>query len=82
MKYIILALISLNVFADASRDVFIRGKIGGDFNEKRVKVIDSFGQSYYLARRLFPKDFKFKQGEPFAIEVHEKELNKVKILKK
>ena len=82
MKYIFLILLSVSALADTSREVFIKGKIGNDFNEKSVKVIDSFGQSYYLSRHLFPKGFKFKQGEPFALEVHEKELNKIKILKK
>ena len=82
MKYLILALFSLNVFADAGRDVFIRGKISGDFDEKKVKITDSMGQTYYLSRHLFPKEVQIKQGEPFAIEVHEKELNNVKILKK
>jgi hypothetical protein len=82
MKYILLALLSLNAFADTSRDVFIRGKIGNEFDEKKVKVIDSEGQSYYLARKLFPKNMVIKQGQSFAIEVREKELNKIKILKK
>lgn len=82
MKFFILFVLSFSSFADTSREVFIRGKIGNQFNEKEVKVIDSHGQIYFLARRLFPKDLKFKQGETFAIEVHEKELDKIKILKK
>lgn len=82
MKYFIIALISLSAFADTSREVFIRGKIGNEFDDQRVKVIDSEGQNYYLARRLFPQDLVIKQGQSFAIEVHEKELNKIKLLKK
>ena len=72
----------MNAFASTSRDVFIRGKIGNEFDEKKVKVIDSEGQIYFLARHLFPKDKPLKQGQSFAIEVHEKELNKIKFLKK
>lgn len=82
MKYLILFLLSMNVFADASREVFIRGKVGNEFDEKKVKVIDSEGQVYFLSRHLFPKDFHVKQGAAFAIEVDEKELDKIKMLKK
>lgn len=82
MKYLIIALLSLSAFADASRDVLIRGKIGNEFDEQKVKVIDSEGQTYYLARHLFPKEVVIKQGQSFSFEVHEKELNKVKLLKK
>jgi hypothetical protein len=82
MKYLLLAFLSLNAFADTSRDVFIRGKIGNEFDDSRVKVIDTEGQSYYLSRHLFPKELVIKQGQTFAIEVHEKELDKVKLLKK
>jgi hypothetical protein len=82
MKYLLIMLISISAYAATSRDVFIRGKIGNEFDEKKVKVIDSEGQTYFLARHLFPKELTIKQGQSFAIEVHEKELDKVKILKK
>lgn len=82
MKYLLLILLSLNAFASTSREVFIRGKIGNEFDEKKVKVIDTQGQVYFLARKLFPKNLTIKQGQSFAIEVHEKELNKIKFLKK
>lgn len=82
MKYIMMFLISMNVFAGASKDVFIRGKIGSEFDEKKVKVIDSEGQTYFLPRHVFPSDLIIKQGQNFAFEVHERELNKVKLLKK
>ncbi len=82
MKYLLIALFSLSAFADASRDVFIRGKIGNEFDDKKVKVIDSEGQTYFLSRHLFPQSFLIKQGESFAIEVHEKELDKIKMIKK
>lgn len=78
----IMAFVSLSVFAGVGDEVFIRGKIGNDFDDKKVKVVDSFGQSYYLGKHLFPKDFRFKQGEAFAIEVPEKEVDKIKIIKK
>jgi hypothetical protein len=82
MKFLILILISTQIFADASKDVFIRGKIGTEFDEKKVKVIDTEGQIYFLPRILFPKDLVIKQGQSFAIEVDEKELNSIKLLKK
>ena len=82
MKYLLIFLISFSALAGASRDVFIRGKIGNEFDDKQVKVIDSEGQIYFLSRHLFPKYLTIKQGQSFAIEVHEKELNKVKMLKK
>ncbi len=82
MKILLLFLISLSAFADTSREVFIRGKIANEFDDKKVKVIDSEGQTYFLARHLFPKDVQIKQGQTFAIEVHEKELNKLKLIKK
>jgi hypothetical protein len=82
MKYLLLFFFSLSVFASTGHDVFIRGKIGNEFDDKKVKVIDSEGQSYFLARHLFPRDLVIKQGQSFAIEVREKELDKVKILKK
>lgn len=82
MKYLFLLLLSSMAFAEVSTDVLIRGKIGNDFNDKQVKVNDTLGQSYYLPRSSFPKDFKFKQGESFTIEVDEKVLDKVKMIKK
>ncbi len=82
MKYLLIMLLSVSAFADTSRDVFIRGKIGNQFDDQKVKIIDSEGQTYFLARHLFPKDLTIKQGQSFAIEVHEKELNNVKLLKK
>lgn len=82
MKYLLIALISLSAMADASREVFIRGKIGNEFDDKKVKVIDSDGQIYFLSRHVFPKDMTIKQGQSFAFEVHEKEIDKVKLLKK
>jgi hypothetical protein len=84
MKYMLLfsLFISISAMADLSRDVFIRGKVSNEFNETRVKVVDSFGQVYFLPRHVFPKGFDFKQGQEFAFEVREKELDQVKILKK
>ncbi len=79
---LLMTVISLSAFAGLGEEVFIRGKIGNDFNDNKVNVTDSFGQSYYLAKNLFPADFKFKQGESFAIEVSEKEVDKIKIIKK
>lgn len=82
MKMLLVLLFSFSAFADTSREVFIRGKISNEFDDKKVKVIDSEGQTYFLARHLFPKGLPIKQGQNFAIEVHEKELNKLKLIKK
>jgi len=79
---LILTIFSSSLFAGVGEEVFIRGKIGGDFDDKKVKVIDSFNQSYYLEKKYFPKDFNFKQGESFSIEVPEAALKDFKILKK
>jgi hypothetical protein len=82
MNYLIALLFSVYVAADASRDVFIRGKIGNEFTDSKVKVVDSENQIYFLPRSVFPKDFLIKQGKSFAIEIPERTLNKLKILKK
>jgi len=78
----IFVVFSSSLFAGVGEEVFIRGKIGGDFDEKKVKVIDSFNQSYYLEKKYFPKDFNFKQGESFSIEVPEDAVKEIKISKK
>lgn len=83
MKTVITFCLLIQVaWASLSREVYIRGKIGNEFDDQRVKITDQLGQTYYLSRHLFPKDFKFKQGETFAIEVDEKELEKIKVIKK
>lgn len=84
MKTLILsiALCSAASFAGVAEEVFIRGKIGNDFDDKKVKVVDSFNQVYYLPKSAFPKDFKFRQGEPFGIEVSESVVESVKLQKK
>jgi hypothetical protein len=85
MKILIIsfvALISLSAFAGASEEVFIRGVISNSFDDEKVKVKDSLGQIYFLPRSVFPADFKFKQGEPFALEVNAKDIEQVKLLKK
>ena len=81
MKFLILLFMNF-ASAETSQEVFIRGKIGNEFNQDKVKVIDSYGQVYLLPRRVFPQNFKFEQGKSFAIEVHEKELERIKIQQK
>jgi hypothetical protein len=75
-------MISLNAFASVGTDVLIQGKILNEFDEQKVKIVDAEGQKYFLARKLFPKDLVIKQGQAFAIEIDEKELKHIKILKK
>ncbi|MFA7612791.1 MAG: hypothetical protein WCY48_01055 [Candidatus Caldatribacteriota bacterium] len=75
-------LSSFSVMAGVDPEVFIRGEVSGSFNEKEVRVIDSFGQKYYLPRSVFPEGFKIKQGAKFAINVPDKVVQKIKILDK
>jgi hypothetical protein len=82
MKILLLILWSVTVLSGVSSDVLIRGKIGAEFDERQVKVIDSFGQSYFLPREVFPKDFVIKQGESFTLEINDEILDKVKVVKK
>jgi hypothetical protein len=82
MKYLFFLLVISNVLASASKEVFIRGKITGVFDEKKVKVVDHLGQTYFLPRHVFPKEVLIKQGQEFSVEVHETDIEQVKILKK
>jgi hypothetical protein len=82
MKYLLIFLISTSALAEVSREVFIRGKVGNHFDDKKVKITDSLGQTYFLPTRVFGKDFKFKQGQEFFLEVDEQELKDVKISSK
>lgn len=82
MKYILLFLISFSAFSAVGTDVLIQGKILNEFDENKVKIQDSDKQIYFLPRRLFPKEVKIKQGETFSFEIDEKEIDKIKILKK
>lgn len=80
MKYFLaLFLLSNQVSAEVSRDVLIRGKVGSDFNERNVHVIDSFGQRFKLPRNVFPKGFVPVQGKSFAVEVDESLLDRIRI---
>lgn len=71
-KKIIFTLVFLfQVFALAEFDemVFIQGRIGNAFDKKQVKVIDRYNQTYYLSKFYFSKNFKFKEGQIFNIEI-------------
>ncbi len=83
MKMIIsLLFLTTTSFADVGGEVFIRGKISNEFDDKQVKIVDSDQQIYYLPRAAFPKDFEVKQGKTFTLEVSEEHLSQVKLLKK
>lgn len=83
MRIIFLFLITSGLaFAEVSKEVIIRGKVGSTFDDKQVKVEDSLGQIYMLPRRLFPKDKKIKQGDPVYLEIDEKEVEAIKLLKR
>lgn len=80
MRPIILLLLFSNLAsATASKEVIIRGKIGGAFDQEKVKVLDEFGQSYYLPRKFFNKTQTFRQGAPFYIEIPESALKGLKV---
>lgn len=80
MKSLLLCLITLNfAFAAASKEVIIRGKIGGSFDQEKVKVVDEFGQSFYLPRKYFNKTQTFRQGSPFYVEVPGSVLKGLKV---
>lgn len=82
MKFLFSLLIAMTAHAEVSKEVIIRGKIGNAFDDKEVKIIDSMGQIYMVPRKLFPKDKVIKTGEAFYLEVDEKELQGLKLLKK
>lgn len=82
MKTLLLVIWVSAAFADVAGEVLIKGRIGSTFDEKQVKVIDSQGQSYYLPRKVFPKDFVFREGSLFTIEVDEAHLKNLKLIKK
>lgn len=80
MRILILGLlISSFTWAAASKEVIIRGKIGGSFDQEKVRVVDEFGQSYYLPRKYFKKDQTFRQGSPFYVEVPGSVLKGLKV---
>ncbi len=80
----VITLSLLSQFSIAGIDplVLIKGKIGNEIGDKDVKIKDSMGQTYRLKKTAFPKNFKFQEGQPFTVEVHEKELKNLKVLKK
>lgn len=83
MKYFIVGLFFASnlVMAGVSDEVFISGKIGKIFNDQEVEVKDSLGQTYMLPKNLFPKDFSFKQGKSFSLEVPSEKMPKIKLKK-
>lgn len=84
MRFVLLIALLLPqvLLAGVGTDVFIRGKIGGVIEKERVKIIDSFDQSYFIEKKYFPQGFKFLQGESFMIEVPEEVLKNLEISKK
>lgn len=77
-----LFFLSFSAMGAVGTDVLIQGKIMNQFDESKVKIMDSNNQIYFLPRRLFPKDVIIKQGQTFSFEIHEKEIDSIKILKK
>lgn len=82
MKIFILIFFSFTLYAEVSREVLVRGKIGGYFTDKEVKVVDHLGQTMMLPRSAFPKGFKFQQGEEVSLEVDPSQIRDFKPKKK
>ncbi len=80
--FFLLFLFSANSWSGVSSEIFIQGKIGNEFDDQKVKIIDSLNQTYFLEKKYFPKDFTFKQGESFSIEIPEEALDNIKLIKK
>jgi len=70
------------LWGGVSSEVFVQGRVGNEFDDVKVKIIDSFNQTYYLEKKYFPKDFVFKQGANFAIEVPDEAVEKIKLIRK
>ncbi len=81
MKTLLLFLLSLSAVAEVGSDILIQGTIGSSFDDKQVKIKDSLGQTYFIPRRLLPKDLEIKQGEKFTIEVSENDIGEIKLLR-
>jgi hypothetical protein len=77
--YLLFIFFSFSVFGEVDKNVLIRGKVSSVFDEKNVKIIDSFEQVYFIPRKYFPKDFQIKQGSSFSIELPEVELENLKV---
>lgn len=82
MRHFVLGLLlSLNVFAGADTSVLVRGVVAGSFDDKMIKVKDTYGQIYSLPRSLFPKDFVPESGKSFSVQVPEIYLDKLTVEK-
>lgn len=80
MKTLTLLLLFTSLaWGAASKEVIIRGKIGGSFDQEKVKVVDEFGQSFYLPRKYFKKTQTFRQGTPFYVEIPDSALKGLKV---
>lgn len=63
---------SLNLHAAVDSMVEIQGVIGNAFDKNKVQVYDTFDQTFFLPRNVFPKHVKIKPGTPFVLELDEK----------
>lgn len=82
MKLLLAGLLLMSgAMAETDDVLLIKGKIGNDFNNERVLIKDSLGQTFYLKAKYFPQGFEFKQGKEFVIEVPEEAMADVKLKK-
>jgi len=82
MKYFFLFMLITSAFASVNDETLIQGTVGNVWDEEKVKVHDSLGQTYFLKKSVFPKDFKIQTGAFFSIQVKDKDLGPTKLLKK
>ncbi len=67
-------------WAGLGNEILIQGRIHS-FDPEKAKVIDVHDQVYNLPRRFFPKDFVFKTGKMFMIEMKFEDFEKLEIKK-
>jgi hypothetical protein len=73
MRMILIFLVSFKSFGGTSSDLLFQGKIANEFDESKVKIIDSDEQTSFLPRLLFPKVTVITQIQRFSIELHDSE---------
>ena len=71
MKFlsVFMILISFNLLAEVAKEVFIRGKVHTQFDDKTVHVIDEFNEIIIIPRDQLPKDLIMQQGTPVNLEI-------------
>lgn len=79
--FILIFLCSFVTKAELDEKIYIHGQIGNAFDKEKVRVIDSHNQTYFLPKSVFPRDFKFKQGAAFNVEITIQQFKDLEIKK-